>query len=377
MKLLEFQAKKLLSQNGVRIPEGFLMESTEACERLRFPAVVKAQIPIGGRGKLGAVRRVKDKAEALAVAGDLIGTTKKGYTINSLLVEEAVDVKKEMYISCLNDREKNRPMFMTCAFGGIEIENLAQEKPEQIGRLGIDPFIGIMPYDIRRIASELELSDDKAFAPIVKGLWHIVRSHDATLVEINPLAVTDKGLVALDAKIILDDNARFRHDLEFREFELNQENHIRKNQTEPEVLAQKYDIAYVGLEGDIGIIADGAGTGMLTLDMVRDMGGKPANFCEMGGKAAADAAEQAMEIVLANPKVKTLLISLIGGMTRMDQVAQGIDRYLRENECRVPLFVRMCGTKTPEGSLILAQHGIQTQEDLQKTVQLAVENIGT
>lgn len=372
MKLLEFEAKRLLSENGIRVPEGYLVESIDACEHMQFPSLVKAQIPIGGRGKLGAVRRVNHKAEAQAAAGDLIGTRIKGYAINTLLVEEAVAVKAEKYICCLNDKEKNRPMFVTCGIGGIDIENLAKETPEHISFKTIDPFIGIMPYDIHQMSSDLELSDKKELAPIVRGLWHILRRWDASLVEINPLAVTDKGLTALDAKIILDDNARFRHDGDFSTIEVNQEKHIRKSRTTSEALAKKYDIAYVGLEGDIGIIADGAGTGMLTLDMVRDLGGKPANFCEMGGKAAADAAEQAMEIVLANPKVKKLIISLIGGLTRMDQVADGIDRYLREHGCSVPLFVRMCGTKAHEGSLILAQHGIQTQDDLQETVRLAV-----
>ena len=376
MNLLEFQAKKMLSENGIRIPDGRLIESLSDLKDISFPTVLKAQIPIGGRGKAGAVRVAMGKKEAEKIAAELFSATIKGYGVNTLLAEEVMNIRQELYICCLNAKEINRPMFMVSKEGGVDIEQLAKESPQKIIRKKIDPLVGIMEFDVRSLAAELRIVCDKTFIAVVKGLWYIIRSQDATMVEINPLAITNNGLVALDAKIILDDNAGFRNNDKLAEIKSSQKGRIIKERSEPERLAQKYDISYVPLDGNIGIIADGAGTGMLTLDLVKDLGGKPANFCEMGGKAAAQAAEQAMKIVLSNPKVKSLLISLIGGLTRMDQVAEGIDAYLKKNGCRVPVSVRMCGTKAEEGIQILSTHGIEAKADLFATARMAVQHAG-
>lgn len=373
MKLLEFQAKKMLSESGIPIPDGKLIESISDLENIGFPTVLKAQIPVGGRGKAGAVCVAADKNEAKKITAELFDADVKGYAINTLLAEDVVNILKEIYICCLNDKEDNRPMFIASKEGGVDIEQLAKEAPGKIIRKKIDPVVGLMEFDIRDMAARLDIPCDKKFVSVVKGLWHILRGQDATLVEINPLAITDTGLIALDGKIVLDDNAGFRSSGRLTEAKSGQKGRIIKKQSTPEMLAEKYDISYVLLDGDIGIIADGAGTGMLTLDLVKDLGGSPANFCEMGGKAAAEAAEQAMEIVLSNPNVKSLLISLIGGLTRMDQVAEGIDAYLKENGCPVPVSVRMCGTKATEGVRILSPHGIEAKADLFETAKMAVQ----
>lgn len=373
MKLLEFQAKKILEQNGIRVPAGTVVENLADLDQLAYPCVLKAQVPVGGRGKAGGIVKVNDVQAARRAVKKLFSLSIKGYGINTLLAETAHSIEKEIYLSCLNDKEKNQAMFMASTAGGVDIETLAKASPDKIIIKHVDTAVGLMEYDIQSLASGLGLVCDAAFVSIVRGMWNVLRQEDATLVEINPLAQTDKGLMALDAKIVLDDNAAYRHREKFLALKKSSQGKILKKTSEPERLAEKYDISYVELEGDIGIIADGAGTGMLTLDMVKDFGGRPANFCEMGGKAAEEAAEQSMEIVLANDKVKVLLISLIGGLTRMDRVAAGIDDYLTKNKCRVPIVVRMCGTKAEEGRQILSRHGIQAFEDLFATVKAAVE----
>lgn len=372
MKLLEYQAKQLLTESGVPVPEGRLVERLSDLDRISFPAMLKAQIPVGGRGKAGVVKFAATRTEAESIAGDLLGADIKGFSVTTLLAEAAVDILKELYVCCLNDKECNRPMFMVSREGGVDIEQLAKTSPEKIVRRHIDPLVGLMEYDIRALASELGIARDRRFAAVAKGLWAILRHQDATLVEINPLAVTDTGVTALDGKIILDDNAEFRAGVRRAELKAHQRERIRIQKSEPERLAETYDIAYVLMDGDIGIIADGAGTGMLTLDLVKDLGGNPANFCEMGGKAAAEAAEQAMEIVLSNPNVKSLLISLIGGLTRMDRVAEGIDAYLKRHGCPAPISVRMCGTKAEAGCRILSAHGIEATADLLTAAKAAV-----
>ncbi len=373
MKLLEYQAKKIFTENGIPIPEGRLIENISDLKGACFPIVLKAQIPVGGRGKAGAIRVATDKIQAQKIAADLFSAEVKGYGINTLLAEEALNIQQEIYICCINEKESCRPMYIASKEGGIDIEQLVKESPEKIIRKKIDSLIGPMEFDIRDLAARLDIPYDKAFIAVVKGLWNILRGQDATLVEINPLALTDKGLIALDGKVILDDNAGFRHKDRLMEIKSAQKGRILKQKNESEMLAEKFDISYVSLDGDIGIITDGAGTGMLTLDLVKDLGGKPANFCEMGGKAAAEAAEQTMKIVLSNPNVKSLLISLIGGLTRMDQVAEGIDAYLKKNDCQVPVAVRMCGTNAEEGIRILSVHGIEAKADLFETVKTAVQ----
>ncbi len=372
MKLLEYQAKKILKESGIPIPRGFSIEVLSDLQKISYPAVLKAQVPVGGRGKAGGILKVNNEQEANEAANDLFLKSIKGYAVNTLLAETAHQIREEIYISCLHDKNKNRPMFMISREGGVNIETLAKQSPEKITVKYIDPAVGLMEYDIRGLALELGLKCDNSFMSLIRGMWKILRKGDATLVEINPLALTDEGLIALDAKVILDEKALYRHQ-EYQAFKAGFKGKNIKNISKPELLAEKHEISYVLLKGNIGIIADGAGTGMLTLDMVTDSGGRPANFCEMGGKAAEEAAEQAMDIVLANQNVTVLLISLIGGLTRMDRVAWGIDTFLKKNECKIPIAVRMCGTRAREGMEILAKHGIIAIEDLEDTVKAAVK----
>jgi succinyl-CoA synthetase beta subunit len=264
-------------------------------------------------------------------------------------------------------------MVMASAAGGVEIEQVARQTPERIVSKPIDPFIGLPSYTARFLAKVLQIQDGATLGAILEGMYTLLGTHDATLVEINPLAETPEGLVALDAKIVLDDKATYRHAAQFASLREEQRGLSYVEKTLAEQLAQERGITYVLLPGDVGLIADGAGTGMLTLDLIGDAGGRGANFCEMGGHANATVMCQAMEVVLANPQVRALLISLIGGMTRMDEMADGIVRYLEQRETSVPLVVRMCGTQEEVGKATLRRVGIEPYDDLSAAVQRAVE----
>lgn len=372
MRLLEFQAKRMLAEQDIPIPSSVLVRDVSELQKISYPAVLKAQVPVGGRGKAGAIRNVSSIAEAEATASTLLSMEVKGYSANAVLAEEICCIEKEYYLACLNDKELNRSMIIASAAGGIDIEMIARKSPDKLVKRHVDPLVGLQEYDIRTLAKALAVADVNGFATIIKGIWRIFRHQDATLVEINPLAQTPSGLIALDAKIVLDDKAAFRHAALYDRFNEEQKAIEKKILNASEVLARDRGITYVPLDGNIGIIADGAGTGMLTLDMVYDMGQFPSNFCEMGGMAAKEAAKQAMEVVLANERVKVLLISLIGGMTRMDQIAKGIAAYVRERGMPVPIVARMCGTKAEVGIPIIEEIGVQVFEDLEEAVKTAV-----
>ena len=372
MRLLEFQAKRLLAEQNIPVPQSRLVRNFAELEKISFPVVLKAQVPVGGRGKAGAIQHVSSPAEAEATAKTLFSMEVKGNPVNALLVEENCHIEKEYYIACLSDRQQNRPMIIASAAGGIDVEMIAMKSPDKLVKRHVDPLVGLQEFDIRALAKALAIAEVNDFAEIIEGIWNIFRRQDATLVEINPMAQTSSGLIALDAKIVLDDKAVFRQGA------LVDQIHAERNAIEnkilnaSEALARERGITYVPLDGNIGIIADGAGTGMLTVDMVNDMGQSPSNFCEMGGIAAEEIARQAMEVVLADQRVKVLLISLIGGMTRMDEIARGIAAYIKEHGMPVPVVARMCGTKADVGIPILKEIGVQVFEDLAEAVETAV-----
>ena len=372
MRLLEFQAKRILAEHGIPIPKGRLIESTSEVAELTLPAVLKAQVPVGGRGKAGGIQIAKEVEEARVIVEQLLGSDIRGHSVQAILAEEKMDISREIYLAVLFDKSLNLPMVMASACGGVDIELVAKQSPEQIVRKHISPFTGLQPHTIRYLAKALRIDDAVGFGAIVQQMYAILWAYDATLVEINPLAETPTGLVALDAKMVLDEKAAYRHTDLFASLREEQKKLDRTGKTRAEQLAEERDITYLLLDGDIGMIADGAGTGMLTLDLIQDAGGHAANFCEMGGLANADIMCQAVEVVLANPKVKALLITLIGGLTRMDEMADGIVQYLKQNEAPVPMVIRMCGTREEVGKATLREVGMDTFDDLSEAVQSVV-----
>jgi succinyl-CoA synthetase beta subunit len=372
MKLLEFQAKRLFAEHGIPVPQSVLVKQRRDVDVLTYPVMLKAQVPTGKRGKAGGIQRAMDSDQAVRIVGSLLGEEILGYPIHALLAETSVDVEREMYLSLLIDKDSGRPLFVGSAMGGVDIEEVAERSPERIVHLHVDPCVGLSPYMVRLAADALEVEDVSALSDVMAGMYALFEQRDATLVEINPLAETSNGLVALDAKAVLDDKAAFRHRDLYQALRLEQDELIRTETTRAEALAAKYDITYVLLDGDVGLIADGAGTGMAALDLIEDAGGRPANFCEMGGLADADVMAKSMEVVLANPEVRSVLITLIGGLTRMDHMGEGIVRYVRRFGVDMPLVVRMCGTQEEVGKRLLQEAGLRAFDDLPAAVKEAV-----
>ena len=374
MRLLEFQAKRLFLKHGIPVPRNVLLESSTNLENLPYPVMLKAQVPVGGRGKAGAIKSAADANEATLVLGELLNTPIKGNLVRVVLAEEKVEVRKELYLAILIDKLARLPVIMASDAGGVDIEQVARERPARITKKYIDPFIGLSDHTARYLAKRIGIEEHlRDFAKLVYSLFDIFQGYDGTLVEINPLAVTSKGLVALDAKVVLDDKAAYRHGELFRRLEDEQSRSQQANSSKAERLAKDKGITYVSLDGNVGMISDGAGTGMLTVDLIKDAGGKAANFCELGGFGGKESMQQALEVVLANPRVKVLLISLIGGLTRMDEVADGIVAYLEGHELAVPLVVRMCGTQEEAGRATLQAVGIEAVDDLPAAIRTAVE----
>ncbi len=372
MRLLEFQAKRIFAEYGIPVPQGRLVTSQEDAAGVKVPAVLKAQVAVGGRGKAGGIRVVNFKEETAAAVEDLLRMSIKGCPISALLAEEKMPINHEYYLAVLFDKQTNAPLVMASAAGGVDIEQVARETPEKIVRRKVDLFLGLQKFTPRYIAKKLGIADVDGFTAIVERLYKILLECDATLVEINPLVETPNGLVALDAKLILDDRAEIRHAELYAKLRQEQDGLDKAPKTPAERLAKERGITYVALDGDIAMIADGAGTGMLTLDLIRDEGGRAANFCEMGGLANGKIMNESMEAVLANPRAKVLLVTLIGGLTRMDEIADGIAQYIRAHGRTVPMVVRMCGTQEEAGKATLKAVGIDTFDDMAKAVTAAV-----
>jgi succinyl-CoA synthetase beta subunit len=373
MRLLEFQAKRILKDRGIPVPKGVLVSSPEDLNQIALPAVLKAQVPVGGRGKAGAIRRVNQPKEAQTAIQELFASTVNGYPVAALLAEEPVEIKREVYIAYLIDKQVNLPLLMASSAGGVDIEEVARSSPSKIIKKHIDPILGVQDFMIRSLAKALKIDDTRSLWNLIQAMVTLFHEVDASLVEINPLAITSGGMVALDAKLILDDKAAYRHKELFETLQSEQKRLDRRKKTLPEELAEGTGVTYVPLDGDIGIIADGAGTGMLTLDLIHEFGGRAANFCEMGGLSNAGTMEKAIEVILANPRVRVLLIGLIGGMTRMDEMAEGIVQYIQKTKRDFPMAIRMVGTKADVGKAKLQEVGIEPFEDLSAAVEAAVE----
>ena len=380
MKIHEYQAKQLLKQYGVPVPQGQVAsnpdEVREVAKTLGKKVVIKGQVHSGGRGKAGAVKIANDANEAESIGKDLLGKTlffaqaNSDLKINRLLVEEAVDIDKEIYVAVTQDRVRQRDVLIVSTQGGMDIEEVAHNNPADIARLYIDPLLGLPDYACRQVLFDAKF--DKALIgktiPVLKALYAAYIGTDATLAEINPLVITKDGsVIAGDAKWDIDENALFRHP-EFTAFK-------DESETDPiEKEAHRRGIQYVRLEGgDIGIIGNGAGLVMTTMDEVKRAGGSPADFLDIGGGAKAEAVASSLEIVLSDPNVKGVLFNIFGGITRGDEVAKGIIEGTKNLDIKVPIVIRLAGTRAAEGAELLKTTNLIPADTMQAAAEKIVE----
>lgn len=372
MKLHEYQSKHIFSKYGIPIPKGRVAstsgEARAIAEELSGRVVVKSQVLVGGRGKAGGIRLAKDPREAEELATQILAMEIKGLPVRKVLVDEASDIKNEIYLGITNDRSARKPVIMASSAGGVEIEEVARVSPEKIIKVHIDPLLGLRDYQARDIAAGIDLPREhwRLFSQITKGLWQAYIDNDATLAEINPLVIThDNHLVALDGKMVLDDNALFRHSelAEIRDLDI---------EAPAEIDARKYGLTFIKLDGNIGCMVNGAGLAMTTMDIIKLFGGEPANFLDIGGGAGADKVAAAMRIILSDPNVKTVLFNVFGGITRCDEVARGILAAIDEVKPKVPMVVRLVGTNAEEGLKLLENAHMITAETLADAAQKAV-----
>jgi succinyl-CoA synthetase beta subunit len=373
LKLLEYQAKEVLASLGIPIPPGKVArtpdEAAVACRELG-PIAVKAQVPVGGRGKAGGIKLAKTPDEARAAAAQIIGMDIKGFKVPLVYCEAALEIEREIYLGFTVDRDARANILMLSAKGGMDIEQVAEESPDSIARLYPNPWRGPLDFELNQLVYKAELGPlVRPLAGLIKKLYRAIPDLDAVTAEINPLVVTKTGeLVAGDAKLEIDENAAYRHkDLEQR-FGSMLEGDVY------EVEAKKRGLTYVSLDGEIGIIGNGAGLCLSTLDLVQRAGGRAANFCDLGGGAKAEVVENALAVILMNPRVKGVLMNVFGGITRGDEVAKGLVAARDNLKMQLPLVVRLSGTKEEEGRKILKENGIEPEGNAwaaaQKIVQL-------
>jgi succinyl-CoA synthetase beta subunit len=366
MKIHEYQAKAILSRYGVTTPRGEVAytkeEAREAAQRLKSNVVVvKAQIHAGGRGKGGGVKLARSGDEAADIAGHILGmnlvtpqTGPGGRIVKRLLIEEGLDIKRELYLGLLVDRATGMPVFMASAAGGMEIEEVAKENPEAILREPVHPVVGLQPYQARKIAFGLGLPAEVVShaTPFLQALYRAFMDTDASLLEINPCVLTGDGrLVALDAKMTFDDNALFRHG-QIRELrDMDEEDPL-------EVEASKYGLNYIKLDGSVACMVNGAGLAMATMDIIKYAGGSPANFLDVGGGASAEQVKNAFRILMSDPSVRAVFINIFGGILRCDVLATGVVSAAKDLKLTVPVVVRMEGTNVELGQKILRESGL-------------------
>jgi succinyl-CoA synthetase beta subunit len=372
VNLHEYQAKRLFEEHDVPIPKGKVAstadQAREIARELGGKVVVKSQVLTGGRGKAGGVKLASSPDEAEEVAGLILGMEIRGYKVRKVLVEEAADIRDEIYLAILIDRSRRRSMLMASAAGGMDIEQVAVETPEKIVRVHIDPLIGMRSYQTNNVAESMGLPSSlwRAFHQVATGLHAAFLATDASLAEINPLVVTgDERLLAVDGKLSVDDNALFRHpDLaEMRDVD---------EETPSERQARRNGLSYIQLDGNIGCMVNGAGLAMATMDVIKLYGGEPANFLDIGGGATAESVTAALRIILSDSKAEAVMFNIFGGITRGDEVARGIITALADIQSDVPMIVRLLGTNADEGMRILADAQMQTATTLSGAAKMAV-----
>src|SRR3954464_11027669 len=354
MDLLEYQGKQLFAKHGVPVSPGApattVDEAVAAAAEIGYPVVVKAQVLIGGRGKAGGIKLAAKRAEASEHATNILGMDIRGHTVHELWIEKASDIASEYYASFVFDRAAKATLVMLSTHGGVDIEEVAETTPDAIARVHVDPLLGFQDFHARELAFKAGVDDDvvRGVTALLSRLYDAYVAEELLLAEVNPLIVTpDREVRALDAKVTLDDNALFRHP----------ENAALRNvgaEDPQEQMAKERNLTYVKLDGDIGILGNGAGLVMSTLDVVAQAGGKPANFLDAGGGSKAKAITQAVEVILSDPKVKAVLFNIFGGITRCDEVAQGLITAFEQIKPTVPFVVRLDGTNDKEGRQLLA-----------------------
>jgi succinyl-CoA synthetase beta subunit len=372
VKLHEYQSKRIFATHGIPIPRGEVatsaVEAREIAKKLGGSVVIKSQVLVGGRGKAGGIKVAKNDIEAEKLAEQILGMEIKGLTVDKVLVDQAANIKEEIYLAIAIDRSLHKPIIIASASGGVDIEEVARTNPSAIKRLPIDIQFGLMDYHARNLAYELGLKRHLVgqFMKILSGLYQTFISTDASLAEINPLVTTGgEQLLAVDGKIVLDDNALFRHpDLaEMRDIQ---------EESESERKARLAGLSFVKLDGQIGCMVNGAGLAMATMDIVKYYGGEPANFLDVGGGARADKVAAALRIILSDPAVKSVLFNIFGGITRCDEVARGILEALKEVPTKVPMVARLVGTNEEEGRHILAEANFPSAASLSEAAKKAV-----
>ena len=373
MKLHEYQSKQIFSRYGIPIPKGRVATTADEARNIAIElggrVVIKSQVLVGGRGKAGGIRLAKDPHDAEEIATQILAMEIKGLPVRKVLVDEAASISKEIYLGITNDRGARKPVMMASSAGGVEIEEVARTTPEKIIKSHIDPLLGLKDYQARNIAIGIDLPKQhwKVFNQIANGLWHAYQDCDATLAEINPLVITENNqLIALDGKMLIDDNALFRHpDLaELRDLDV---------EAPAEVEARKYGLTYIKLDGNIGCMVNGAGLAMTTMDIIKLFGGEPANFLDIGCGAGSDKVAAALRIILTDPNIKAVLFNIFGGITRGDQVARGILTALDEVKPHIPMVVRLVGTNAEEGRKLLSEANMITAETLADAAKKSVE----
>ncbi len=365
MNLHEYQAKKLFKQFGMPVSPSFVAktadEAVAGLSQLKAPYVVKAQVHAGGRGKAGGVKLVKTAEEVRDFAHKMLGThlvtyqtDSKGQLINEILVEQASDIERELYLGAVLDRATQKIVIMASTEGGVEIEKVAHETPEKIIKTVVDPLLGVMPYQCREVGFKLGLNDAqmKQFAQIMMGLGMLFIECDLALVEINPLIITTEGnIICLDGKINVDENALYR------QTQIREMRDITQEDTR-EVKAKEWELNYISLDGNIGCMVNGAGLAMATMDLIKLHGGNPANFLDVGGGATQERVREAFKIILSDQNVKAVLVNIFGGIVRCDLIAEGIMNAVQEVGISIPVVVRLEGNRAKEASELLAKSGL-------------------
>lgn len=373
MKIHEYQARNLFRKYGIPVPEGVVCHSVDEVkkkvsddDKLR---VVKAQVYAGGRGKAGGVKLAKTKAEAIEYAEQILGMDIKGITVEKILVADAVDIEKEFYVGLINDRNSKLVTLMVSTEGGVEIEEVAKVSPEKIIKMSIDPTMGLMDWQARKIVLQL-FSDPKQVrqaAVILVNLYQLYIDTDSSLAEINPLVLTlDKQVLAIDGKMNFDDNALFRQKeiMEMREADENEQKEIEANAK---------GLSYIKLDGNIGCMVNGAGLAMATMDLIKLYGGDPANFLDIGGSSNPQKVVEAMNILLGDSNVESVMINIFGGITRCDDVARGLVTALDEIKTEIPIVIRLSGTNAKEGLAIIKDYGLPTVSTMSEAAKTAIK----
>jgi succinyl-CoA synthetase beta subunit len=383
MKIHEYQAKELFQKYRIPVPKGAAAFSVKEAQEVAaglggWPVVVKAQIHAGGRGKGGGVKLARSAEEVAQAAGQILGMTlvthqtgPEGRRVRKVLVEQGLNIAKELYLSIIPDRASAKIVIMASEAGGMDIEEVAAESPEKIIKVFVNPLLGLQAYHCRQLAFGLNLSAaaTKGFMPMIQSLYRLFVEYDCSLVEINPLVITaEETVIALDAKVNFDDNALFRHKdvLEFRD--LDEENPL-------EIEASKFNLNYINLDGNVGNMVNGAGLAMATMDIIKRAGAEPANFLDVGGGASAEMVENGFRIILSDRNVRGILINIFGGILRCDTLAKGVVEAAAKTGIKVPVVVRMEGTNVEEGRRILVESGLNltTATDLKDAARKVAE----